>query len=281
MWDAYGYNAEDYDAGTGMSYLRARYLNIAMGGFITEDTYKGNIFNPASLNLRGYVEGNPVTYTDPSGHASRRNYVEIEYSSGDSFYTVRTGNVVEFVLLPQYSAPKSSIPAPTPTLKPTQTPTLPPKPTPMPTDSPPKSPIIAVNQAGPTIGLSAEERAIIVEAARARLGMKYNSMKCSRLSKQAYAAIGIDLGRENAAYQAQLAKKLNWEISADDLKEGDLIFWYMPDCSCGREAEVHHVGVYVGNGKVVESSTSRDAVVERNIWEGAGFAIYSYVSPQK
>jgi hypothetical protein len=21
MWDAYGYNAEDYDAGTGMSYL--------------------------------------------------------------------------------------------------------------------------------------------------------------------------------------------------------------------------------------------------------------------
>jgi filamentous hemagglutinin len=68
MWDAYGYNAEDYDAGTGMSYLRARYLDIAMGGFITEDTYKGNIFNPASLNLRVYVEGNPVAYTDPSGN---------------------------------------------------------------------------------------------------------------------------------------------------------------------------------------------------------------------
>jgi RHS repeat-associated protein len=67
MWDAYGFNAEDYDAGTGMSYLRARYLDIAMGGFITEDTYKGNIFNPASLNLRGYVEGNPVKWVDPSG----------------------------------------------------------------------------------------------------------------------------------------------------------------------------------------------------------------------
>ncbi|MDR0840569.1 MAG: hypothetical protein LBN26_04185 [Christensenellaceae bacterium] len=69
MWDAYGFNAEDYDAGTGMSYLRARYLSIEVGAFITEDTVKGNIFNPASLNLRGYVEGNPVAYTDPSGHA--------------------------------------------------------------------------------------------------------------------------------------------------------------------------------------------------------------------
>jgi RHS repeat-associated protein len=68
MWDAYGYNAEDYDAGTGMSYLRARYLSIEVGAFITEDTVKGNIFIPGSYNLYMYVEGNPVRWRDPSGN---------------------------------------------------------------------------------------------------------------------------------------------------------------------------------------------------------------------
>lgn len=64
----YGYDSEDYSPATGTLYLRARYLNVAEGGFGVEDSYLGNIFNPRSLNLYAYAHGNPVRYSDPSGH---------------------------------------------------------------------------------------------------------------------------------------------------------------------------------------------------------------------
>jgi hypothetical protein len=35
--------------------------------FISEDTYKGNLWNPQSLNRYTYVENNPLKYIDPSG----------------------------------------------------------------------------------------------------------------------------------------------------------------------------------------------------------------------
>ncbi|MNX73827.1 hypothetical protein D3C86_1052390 [compost metagenome] len=39
-----------------------------MGRFIAEDTYEGDVTNPLSLNLYTYVENNPLTNVDPSGH---------------------------------------------------------------------------------------------------------------------------------------------------------------------------------------------------------------------
>jgi hypothetical protein len=37
---------------------------------LSRDTYDGREFEPATLNHYGYVHGNPVNYTDPSGYMS-------------------------------------------------------------------------------------------------------------------------------------------------------------------------------------------------------------------
>lgn len=59
---------EQYDAETGLYYLRARYYDPRDGRFINEDTYEGQIKNPLSLNLYTYVHNNPLSYVDPTGH---------------------------------------------------------------------------------------------------------------------------------------------------------------------------------------------------------------------
>ncbi len=63
------YSGEYFDEETGFYYLRARYYNPNLRRFITEDTYKGEITNPLSLNLYAYCAGNPIMYSDPSGNA--------------------------------------------------------------------------------------------------------------------------------------------------------------------------------------------------------------------
>ena len=56
----YGYNSEEYDPNTGLSYLRARYLDLSQGGFIQEDNYLGDILNSIGLNVYSYAFNNPV-----------------------------------------------------------------------------------------------------------------------------------------------------------------------------------------------------------------------------
>lgn len=68
MSNPFTYTGEMYDKETGYYYLRARYYDPTVGRFITEDTYKGQVDNPLSLNRYTYVQNNPVVYTDPSGH---------------------------------------------------------------------------------------------------------------------------------------------------------------------------------------------------------------------
>jgi hypothetical protein len=41
---------------------------LAIGRFIQQDSYRGNIGNPPSLHRYIYVYNNPIRYTDPSGH---------------------------------------------------------------------------------------------------------------------------------------------------------------------------------------------------------------------
>ncbi|WP_438433975.1 S8 family serine peptidase [Gorillibacterium sp. sgz500922] len=62
------YSGEYWDASTNLQYLRARWYDPSMGRFLSEDTYEGQIDNPLSLNLYTYVENNPLTRIDPSGH---------------------------------------------------------------------------------------------------------------------------------------------------------------------------------------------------------------------
>jgi len=52
---------------TELTYLRSRFYEGGTGRFLTRDTWSGNANEPLSLNKWGYVEGNPINLTDPSG----------------------------------------------------------------------------------------------------------------------------------------------------------------------------------------------------------------------
>ncbi len=62
------YGAGIYDDTTGLYYLNARYYAPDTGNFLTQDTYRGSRSRTETLNLYGYCAGNPINYTDPSGH---------------------------------------------------------------------------------------------------------------------------------------------------------------------------------------------------------------------
>ena len=69
-----------------------------------------------------------------------------------------------------------------------------------------------------------------------------NAFDCSGLTSFAYKAAGVDIPRTSRA-QATAGVA----VAKADLKPGDLIFFYSP---------VGHVGMYIGDGKMVHSSTA-------------------------
>ena len=80
------YSGEYYDEETGLIYLRARYYDSGVGGFISEDPARDG------LNWYSYCAGNPVNFWDPTGLAS---YVVVlaaginSNSSSDYFYWLK------------------------------------------------------------------------------------------------------------------------------------------------------------------------------------------------
>ena len=67
--NVYSYNAEDFNPNMDAQYLRARYYSVKTAGFISEDSYLGDITDPLTLNRYNYVKGSPLNYMDPSGHS--------------------------------------------------------------------------------------------------------------------------------------------------------------------------------------------------------------------
>jgi cell wall-associated NlpC family hydrolase len=84
---------------------------------------------------------------------------------------------------------------------------------------------------------------------------------CSGLMLAAYRSVGISLPHSSRA-QAGLGRA----VSRSELKPGDLIFWYHP---------IHHVGMYIGNGKIVHARNTRSDLVIQTLssypapWAGA------------
>ena len=62
------YTAGVYDSTTGLYNLNARYYSPSAGTFLTQDTYRGSLSRTSTLNYYAYCAGNPISYTDPSGH---------------------------------------------------------------------------------------------------------------------------------------------------------------------------------------------------------------------
>ena len=67
--NVYSYNAENFNPNMDAQYLRARYYSVKTAGFISEDSYLGDITDPLTLNRYNYVKGSPLNYMDPSGHS--------------------------------------------------------------------------------------------------------------------------------------------------------------------------------------------------------------------
>lgn len=104
-----------------------------------------------------------------------------------------------------------------------------------------------------------------IEACRAQLGKPYvwgaagpNSFDCSGLVTYALRQAGSTTGRLNAAGFSQNS---NWEkiTSMGALEPGDLIFYYN-----NARTKVGHVGVYAGDGMMIDASSSNGKVVYRS-----------------
>jgi RHS repeat-associated protein len=64
-----GFLNERYDPETGLSNLHARYLDPALGRFITPDTWDP-ILVGVDINRYAYAGNDPVNLSDPNGHAT-------------------------------------------------------------------------------------------------------------------------------------------------------------------------------------------------------------------
>ncbi|WP_329067271.1 C40 family peptidase [Amycolatopsis sp. NBC_01480] len=92
-----------------------------------------------------------------------------------------------------------------------------------------------------------------VDAALSRLGKPYqtgatgpNAFDCSGLMLWAYAKAGVSLPRTSRAQST-----FGTAIPRDQLQPGDLVFYYSP---------VSHVGMYLGDGKMVHAPDTGDVV---------------------
>jgi cell wall-associated NlpC family hydrolase len=94
---------------------------------------------------------------------------------------------------------------------------------------------------------------IAVNTALAQRGKPYvwaaagpDSFDCSGLTLYAYAAAGISL-----PHSSLMQSQMGVAVSRSQLQPGDLVFYYSP---------VSHVGMYIGNGMIVNAPTAGDVV---------------------
>jgi len=77
----YRYTGEQWDPDLGLYYLRARYLNPAIGRFQTRDTFEGRQGEPLSLHQYLYCADNSVDRIDPSGHEFNLNSLMVSVTT--------------------------------------------------------------------------------------------------------------------------------------------------------------------------------------------------------
>lgn len=124
-----------------------------------------------------------------------------------------------------------------------------------------------------------EKGSEIVKLAMSRLGDPYSQEKrgqgrytdCSYLSMWCYRQIGISIPG-TAAEQGKFCAENGLTVSKEDIVPGDLVFWsYRPN---GRFMNITHVGIYAGDGKVIDASSSKGMVVYRNLFNSDKQVLY-------
>ncbi len=121
----------------------------------------------------------------------------------------------------------------------------------------------------------------IIESALTRLGDPYSQKRagsedytdCSYLTRWCYRAAGIELPRTAAAQLKELEEQ-GLNVTKEELKPGDLIFYSFKNN--GRYKNISHVGIYAGNGMMIDASSVNGKVVYRGMFDGA----VAYARPQ-
>jgi cell wall-associated NlpC family hydrolase len=100
---------------------------------------------------------------------------------------------------------------------------------------------------------AAATRASALNFAMSKLGSPYrygasgpNAFDCSGLVSWSFKQAGKSLPRSSRAMS-----QVGTPVSRDQLQPGDLVFFYRP---------VSHVGIYIGNGKILHASTRKSPV---------------------
>ena len=124
-----------------------------------------------------------------------------------------------------------------------------------------------------------EKGSEIVKLAMSRLGDPYSQEKrgqgrytdCSYLSMWCYRQIGVSIPG-TAAEQGKFCAENGLTVCKEDIVPGDLVFWsYRPN---GRFMNITHVGIYAGDGKVIDASSSKGMVVYRNLFNSDKQVLY-------
>lgn len=131
----------------------------------------------------------------------------------------------------------------------------------------------------------------VVELAEKQIGCKYvlgakgpcgSAFDCSGLVKWVYinADVGVNYFPDGSWIQADWGRRNNFgvgeigksaELERDKLEPGDIVFFKgsLPTdgYSVSKELDIRHVGMYIGDGKIVEAKGKDYGVVESNINE--------------
>ncbi|WP_283678317.1 C40 family peptidase [Lentilactobacillus sp. Marseille-Q4993] len=94
---------------------------------------------------------------------------------------------------------------------------------------------------------------VMVDMAKQYMGMRYlwagissDGFDCSGLVYTMHRVLGFDIPRDADDQQAS-----GMPVAPEDIQPGDLVFFAYDH----GEGYVHHVGMYIGNGKMIESRT--------------------------
>lgn len=124
----------------------------------------------------------------------------------------------------------------------------------------------------------------IIAAAMSKLGYPYiwgksfdgkSGGDCSGLVYYVLNQAGINIGRTSANGYYNHFK--NNQVPRSEMQPGDLIFWHKNGGRADRY--VHHVGIYIGDGKIIDASSNAGKIVERKIFEGQTYQVVGVSRP--
>jgi cell wall-associated NlpC family hydrolase len=128
------------------------------------------------------------------------------------------------------------------------------------------STLTSTGSAGGSAGPPSSRAAVAVAAAYKQLGAPYDwaadgpgSFDCSGLTAYAWAAAGVTL-----PHSSQAQYDVGSHVARSQLAPGDLVFFGGP---------IHHVGIYIGNGEMIDAPQTGDVVrvqsIDRSDYTGA------------